>query len=203
MSEKDDDEQKQKEKLFMTETSGLEREEPLRSRPKSSKINSATTNDLATADDADEDEDDDEDDDEEENEDDGQEGDEDNDEGDEDEEEEDDYDDYMDEYADNPFYEYQLPQPGVVTKAVDGGENAVALPGVSGGGGRGDGVEQTEENVNGLALVEEEIRPLSAVAPKIFQQPDDGNVHIEISSTPAFQCLEEVRKLDFCFSCCL
>jgi hypothetical protein len=37
--------------------------------------------------------------------------------------------------------------------------------------------------------VQDEIRPLSAVAPKIFHQDE---AQVEISSTPAFQCLEEV-----------
>lgn len=188
MSDKDEDEQKQKEKLFMTETSGLEREESLL-RPKSSKINSATTNDLATADDADEDEEDvddeeaaDEDQEQEEElegEEEGDEydGDEDDDEDDEDEDEDE---EEMDDYGDNPFFEYQLPRE-VEVAGGEAGENT-----------GGERVEERVESVDGIEQVEEEIRPLSAVAPKIFQQPDDGNVQIEISSTPAFQCLEEV-----------
>lgn len=38
-------------------------------------------------------------------------------------------------------------------------------------------------------LVEEDVGIISAVAPKMSQQDD---VQVEISSTPAFQCLEEV-----------
>ena len=34
-----------------------------------------------------------------------------------------------------------------------------------------------------------DVRPISAVAPKVLQQDD---TQVEISSTPAFQCLEEV-----------
>lgn len=201
MSGKDEDEQKprKEEKLFMTETSQLEKSEQDKEkeavaaelmRPKSSKINSATTNDLATADDADEDDDDDDvddeelDDDEEEEElrdgedepedDDEQEGEE---EDEEDEDDDDEYDEYMEEYPDNPFYEYQLPAPTIEGKAgdskIDEDENGSA------------GDEQQQDEM--------EVRALSAVAPKIFQQ-DDSGAQVEISSTPAFQCLEEVYK---------
>lgn len=190
MSEKDDDEQSQKAKLFMTENSGLEQATSATARdgggqalrPKSSKINSATT--MQTADDAEQDDEDGE----------GNERDDDEDEmneeeeEDEDEEEEDegDYDDYdMDGYPENPFYEYQLP---TVVRPEDGEEAGNSL-------GATGGVEKAgEESVNELEQAEEEVRPLSAIAPKVFQQPDDGNVQIEISSTPAFQCLEEVRR---------
>jgi hypothetical protein len=49
-----------------------------------------------------------------------------------------------------------------------------------------------EEGDNDLNRYEENIRPISALAPKIFQQDD---VQVEVSSTPAFQCLEEVKIL--------
>lgn len=158
MSEKDEDEQNSK--LFMTETSQLEGAR----RPKSSKINSATTADLRTVDDPDEDDNDEDDDDLA------------DDQADDDDMDDDgDYDDYMDEYPENPFYEYQLPEQPGHSQVI------YRDPSASSYGER----EQ----------IEEEVRPISAVAPKIFHQQDDGTAHIEISSTPAFQCLEEVFKL--------
>lgn len=176
MSDKDEEDQASKNKLFMTEASGLEREEPR--RPKSSKINSATTNDLATADDADEDDDNELEEDEDRDEDDmdDQEGDENLDnEDDENEDDENNYEEYMDEYE-NPFYQYQLPARG-----QSGNKNTIV-----------DGKTQSVDGLDEREQAEEELRPLSAVAPKVFQQQDDGTAHIEISSTPAFQCLEEV-----------
>jgi hypothetical protein len=145
-------------KLFLTETSQLEKQQS--ARPKSSKINSAASNDLATADDANE-EDDDEDPEEDQDE----------------EEEEDDLDDEYDEYADeypNPFYEFMMPRSDDKLASRE---------------------KNVEEGVDERAQVEEEVRPISAIAPKIFQQDE---TQIEISSTPAFQCLEEVQFSFFC-----
>ena len=52
--------------------------------------------------------------------------------------------------------------------------------------------EKTSDEIN--IVNDEDNRAISAVAPKIFEQ-DEGQ--IEISSTPAFQCLEEVSILSF------
>ena len=47
--------------------------------------------------------------------------------------------------------------------------------------------EQEEKELN--EANKDENRPLSALAPKIYEQDE---LHVEISSTPAFQCLEEL-----------
>lgn len=162
MSDNDDGEKNQRQppevastkekKLFLTETSQLEKQQS--TRPKSSKINSAASNDLATADDANEEEDED--------------PEEDQDEEEEDDDLDDEYDEYADEYP-NPFYEFMMPRSDDKLASRE---------------------KNVEEGVDERAQVEEEVRPISAIAPKIFQQDE---TQIEISSTPAFQCLEEVQ----------
>jgi hypothetical protein len=87
------------------------------------------------------------------------------------EEEDDDDDDYLDdvdEYV-NPFSQFlplQQPEPASGNNQSSGEEI---------------GIKNDEP--------EDENRPLSARAPKIYEQDD---AHVEISSTPAFQCLEEL-----------
>ena len=94
---------------------------------------------------------------------------------DDDEDEEDDDDDdeeYLDDTEDytNPFSQLA---PCKGTAADNAGAAAVAPENV---------------NIRDKEVPEEE-RPLSALAPKIFDQDDS---QLEISSTPAFQCLEEL-----------
>ena len=57
---------------------------------------------------------------------------------------------------------------------------------------KGSKQNQSEKSNDEFSTVGEgggEKRPISAVAPKVLDQDES---HVEISSTPAFQCLEEV-----------
>ena len=46
-----------------------------------------------------------------------------------------------------------------------------------------------EEQEDDIVQYEENLRPLSALAPRVMHQDE---AQVEVSSTPAFQCLEEV-----------
>lgn len=50
---------------------------------------------------------------------------------------------------------------------------------------------EQNETKDGTETVQDNLRPISAIAPRIFQQDE---TQVEISSTPAFQCLEEVKN---------
>lgn len=92
-----------------------------------------------------------------------------NDEEEEEQEEEASDDDYVD-YV-NPFYpQYSHTQP---TTDSDKEKN------------------QSSDNADEEEQSSGDVRPISAVAPKVLQQDE---TQVEISSTPAFQCLEEVSS---------
>lgn len=91
---------------------------------------------------------------------------------DEEQEEDDEYYEYNDDYP-NPFYQKYDPN----TNAIDSKAKK-------------DTGSLLESESNAEDLIHN--TPISAIAPKIFQQDD---TQVEISSTPAFQCLEEVSEI--------
>jgi hypothetical protein len=57
-----------------------------------------------------------------------------------------------------------------------------------------ESIKKDDENSTTTTEYEKKIKVISAVAPKLLQQDD---TQIEVSSTPAFQCLEEVFTFFF------
>jgi len=95
---------------------------------------------------------------------------------------------YTEEYQ-NPFYQ----DPSTMNSNTAGGGAAAAKA-------PKNTELQTEKTSDEINIVNDDVdenRAISAVAPKILEQ-DEGQ--IEISSTPAFQCLEEVCEFIICFN---